>query len=344
MSGAVRLGIVGAGGIAGAYAAAIAESGDVELVAVADTNGAAAEKMAGAAGARAFASHRELIASGLCDAVVVSTPPSVHEEQVLDFIGRGIPVLCEKPFAVEGASARRMAEAACRHGVLVAMASKFRYVDDLHAARAMIAGGEIGELRLVDNVFTGVVPMTARWNAVKEISGGGVLIDNGTHSADVIRFVAGPIQSVSAVAGPRIQPLGVEDHVFAFLRTESGVLAKVETSWSIHKDRADFLGLHGTNGAIEIGWRGSRIRRAPTGPWETFGRGYDKVAAFRNQVEDFAAGVRGQPTSHLGTLDDAIASVDVISAGYASIKESGRWVAVKDVFTRPRLEVLEAVS
>jgi predicted dehydrogenase len=344
MSGVVRLGIVGAGAIAGAYAAAIGQSEHVCLTAVADTNPEAARRLAEPAGAREFSTHRELLASGLCDGVVIATPPSFHEEMVLDFVARGVPVLCEKPFAVEGSSARRMAEAASRHGVLVAMASKFRYVDDLHRARDMIAAGEIGDLRLVDNVFTGVVDMTARWNAVKEISGGGVLIDNGTHSADIIRFVAGPIESVSAVSGPRIQPLGVEDHVFAFLRTDSGVLAKVETSWSLHKDRPDFLGLHGTKGAIEIGWKGSRIRRAPMGPWESFGTGYDKVGAFLGQVEDFAAGVRGRPTAHLGTLDDAIASVDVISAGYASIKDSGRWVAVKDVFTRPRLEVLEAVS
>lgn len=344
MSAPLRLGIVGAGGIAGAYASAIAQDDSVRLVAVADTNPEAAAKLAGPAGASAFPSHEALLESGLCDGVIVSTPPVAHEAMVLDSLRQGVPVLCEKPFAIEGTSARRMADAARRQGVLVAMASKFRYVDDLHRAREMVAGGEIGDLRLIENVFTGVVDMTTRWNALKQISGGGVFIDNGTHSADIVRFVAGPIQSVAAVPGPRIQPLSVEDHVFASMRTDSGVLARVETSWSIHKDRFDYLGLYGAGGTIELGWKSSRIRRTPTGPWEAFGTGYDKVAAFVGQVADFAAAISGGRTRCLGTLDDAIASVDAISAGYASIADSGRWVAVREVFARPRLEVLEAVS
>lgn len=344
MSKVIRLGIVGAGAIANAYTAAIRESDGVTLTAVADTNTRAAASLAEPMGAAWFASHRSLLENGLCDAVIVSTPPATHEAIVLDFIEHDVPVLCEKPFAIEGSSARRMAELASRRGVMMAMASKFRYVCDLHRAQEMLAAGAIGDLRLIENVFTGVVDMTARWNAVKHISGGGVLIDNGTHSADIIRFIAGSVRSVSAVAGPRIQPVGVEDHVFVFARTESGVLAQFETSWSMHKDRANYLGLYGAGGAIELGWKGSRIRRTLSGPWESFGTGYHKVGAFKGQVADFAAGVRGDPTSCLGTLDDAIASVDVVSAGYASIMEGGRWVDVKDVFSRPRLEVLEAVS
>ena len=344
MKTSVRIGIVGAGAIAGAYAAAMKQCAGVQLVAVADTNIAAASSLALSSGAAAFESHQAMIDSGTCDGVLVSTPPSTHEAIVLDFIAAGVPVLCEKPFAIEGTSARRMADTARRRGVLVAMASKFRYVHDLHQARDMLAAGDIGELRQIENIFTGVVDMSGRWNSVKVISGGGVLIDNGTHCADIIRYVAGPVDRVSAVCGPRIQRLGVEDHVHAFVQTAAGVLARFETSWSMHKDRADYLGLYGTGGAIELGWKGSRLRRSPTGPWESFGSGYDKVAAFSGQISDFAAAITGGTPRHLGTLEDAIASVDVVSAGYASMTEAGRWVAVKDVATRPRLEVLEVVS
>ncbi|MGI9394696.1 MAG: Gfo/Idh/MocA family protein [Boseongicola sp.] len=344
MSGAVRLGIIGAGAIANAYAAAAKHSEGANLTAIADINLQAANNCAESAKAEKFNSHRELLESDLCDAVIVSTPPATHEAIVLDAVARGVPVLCEKPFAVEGASARRMAKAAREQNVLVAMASKFRYVDDLSSARDMVKDGAIGDLRLIENVFTGVVDMRERWNSQKEISGGGVLIDNGTHSVDIIRFLAGPIWSVSAINGPRIQPIEVEDHVFAFVRTEAGVLANLETSWSIHKDRAHFIELHGESGTIQLGWKKSRIRRTLTGPWEEFGSGYDKVAAFTGQVNEFVKGVRGNPTATLGTLADAIASVDAISAGYASICESGQWVTVEDVAARPRLELLTAVS
>lgn len=328
MSAPIRIGIVGAGAIAQAYAVAIGTCPDIRLTAVADTNVAAAAALAKDSDAAAFSSHLELADSGACDAVIVATPPATHETVVVDLIERDLPVLCEKPFAIDYASARRMVAAATEQGVLVSMASKFRYVADVQRARERIAAGEIGEIKLIENVFTGVVDMTGRWNAQAAISGGGVLIDNGTHSVDIVRFLAGPIRSVSAMKGPRIQPLDVEDHVFLFARTDSGALAKIETSWSLHKDRPDYFGIYGTEGAIELGWKGSRIRRPASGPWEAFGSGYDKVAAFANQVSDFASGVRGDATRYLATLDDVFSSVDVVSAGYTSIAEASRWIDV----------------
>ncbi len=340
----VRFGIVGAGAIAKAYSEALEQAEGVCLTAVADTMFDAAKSMADGHGAAAFASHRELALSGLCDAVIVSTPPATHEAVVLDLIEAGLPVLCEKPFAINGVSARRMASTAGEKGILISMASKFRYVDDVQIAREMVAAGEIGELKLIENVFTGVVDMTGRWNAQPEISGGGVLVDNGTHCVDIVRFFTGGIAAASAMVGPSLQDISVEDHVFMSLRTANGALAQIETSWSIHKDSSDYLALYGDEGVIEVGWKSSRIRRPLTGQWETFGTGYGKVQAFSNQVLDFAAGVRGEPTKSLATGRDILASVDVISAGYTSIAEGGRWVDVDGVATIDRVMPKSVVS
>ena len=344
MSDVVRFGIVGAGAIAEAYAEALEQSEGVCLSAVADTVTDAAERLASRSGATAFGSHETLAESGLCDAVIVATPPATHEAVVLDIIGQGLPVLCEKPFAINGVSARRMASAAREQGVLISMASKFRYVDDVQTAHELVTAGKIGEIKLIENVFTGVVDMTQRWNARADVSGGGVLVDNGTHSVDIVRFFAGNIAAVSARVGPRLQDIGVEDHVYLSARGDNDALAQVETSWSLHKDRSDYLAIYGTEGAIELGWKQSRMRRPLTGQWETFGTGYGKVAAFSGQVLDFAAGVRGEPTKSLPTIEDIIASVDVISAGYTSIAEDGRWVDVDGVATIDRVLPKRVVS
>ncbi|MFN0113461.1 MAG: Gfo/Idh/MocA family protein [Paracoccaceae bacterium] len=339
MSGPLRLGLVGAGAIARAYAQAIAETDAARLVAVADMNGIAAAAMAGANGAEAFASHEALAASGLCDAVLVTTPPVTHAGIVVDLVERGLPVLCEKPFSVDLASARRMARAAEANGVLLSMASKFRFSDDVIAARAMLAAGEIGTPMLIENVFTGVADMTKRWNSDPLVAGGGVLIDNGTHSVDIVRYLLGPITEVLAVAGPRMQAIAVEDSVTLFAHTAGGAQAQIETSWSYHKDRASFIGIHGTAGTIEVGWKGSRIRRGGT-LWEPFGTGYDKVASFRRQIEHFAATLRGEDKA-LPNLDDALASVAVIQAAYRSMTNGG-WAGVDPLEARP--PQLEAVG
>jgi predicted dehydrogenase len=326
MSERFRLGLVGAGAIARAYAAAIAGSTSARLVAVVDTNADAAEALAKEAGAAVFGSHLDLAEAGVCDAVLVTSPPATHAPIVIDLVSRGLPVLCEKPLSVDFDSARSMIRAAQEHDVLLSMASKFRFSDDVIAARNMIRAGEIGTPLMLENVFTGVVDMTSRWNSDPVVSGGGVLIDNGTHSADIIRFLLGPIAEVLAVATPPIQRMPVEDGVRLLARTTSGAQASVETSWSIHKDRSAFIEVYGTEGAIEVGWKGSRIRRKHGGAWEPFGGGYDKVASFARQIDHFVGVLQGQILELVGA-EDALASVAVIQATYQSMA-SGTWEKV----------------
>ena len=328
MSGGMRLGLVGAGAIARAYVAAIAELPAAHLVAVADTDRGAAEALADEAGARAFGSHRELADLGGCEAVIVATPPVTHAPIVIELVSRGLPVLCEKPLSVDLESAIRMTRAATENGVILSMASKFRFVDDIIRAQEMIAAGEIGAPMMLENVFTGVADMSGRWNTDPAVSGGGVLIDNGTHSVDIVRYLLGPIAEVLAVPGPRMQPVAVEDSVTLLARTLDGAQATIETSWSLHKDRSAFIAVYGTEGTIEVGWKRSRIRRGRAGPWEAFGTGYDKFAAFARQVDHFVAVLRGEDRT-LPDAHDALASVAVIQAAYRSMNR-GAWTPVDD--------------
>jgi predicted dehydrogenase len=338
MTAPFRLGLVGTGAIARAYAAAIAGRSVARLTAVADIDEDAVAAFARDTGAAAYPSHIALAQSGACDAVIVTTPPVTHAPIVIDLAARGLHVLCEKPLSVDVDSARRMARAADDNGVLLSMASKFRFAGDVIAAHAMVRAGRIGRPLMLENLFTGVADMSRRWNANARVSGGGVLIDNGTHSVDIIRHFLGPITEVFAAEGPRIQPITVEDSVVLLARTADGAQATAETAWSYHKDRAAFVAIQGSEGAIEIGWKGSRIR-ANGGQWEAFGTGYDKVASFAGQVDHFVGTIRGEARA-LPDAADALASVAVIQAAYRSI-QTGGWVAVEDMGgAKPRLEVV----
>jgi predicted dehydrogenase len=147
-------------------------------------------------GCESYRTYEDLLNGAGCDAVIVCTPPATHPEIALFFIERGIPVLCEKPLAIDVASALAICDAADRKGVVMAMASKFRYVDDVIRAKSLIASGVLGEILLFENAFTSKVDMSKRWNSDPAMSGGGVLIDNGTHSIDIARYLLEPVAEV----------------------------------------------------------------------------------------------------------------------------------------------------
>jgi predicted dehydrogenase len=322
----LRLGLVGAGGIAQSYVQVLGDLDDAVVVGVADPRPDAAQAAAATLGCASFSSAEALAQSAQLDGILLCTPPSTHVDLAEYFVSLGVPVLCEKPFAIKPGEARRLIADADAASVIVTMAAKFRYVDDVQRGRDIVDSGVLGEPILFENVFASRVSMAGRWNAEPEMSGGGVLIDNGTHSVDIARFFLGRISEVHAVEGRRVQRLEVEDTAQMFMRTEKDVLGTVDLSWSIDKTVDYFVRICCSEGTIELGWKFSRYRKAGAKDWTVFGPGYDKVSAMRAEVRNFARAVRGREAL-LITADDAIASVDVIAAAYRSITRR-EWVAV----------------
>ena len=324
----VRFALVGAGGIAQSYAQAFRGHPAAELVAVADTRPGAAEKLAEPFGARSYAAYEDVLTHGpAVDAVLICTPPNTHEPITAAFARRGVHVLCEKPFTVTAASARRMAATAAECGVLLTMASKFRFVADVARAKELIDAGAVGDVVLWENAFTGRVDMSGRWNSDPAAAGGGVLIDNGTHSVDLMRHFLGPLADVQAVEGKRVQGLRVEDTVRLFVRSACGIMGTVDLSWSLNKELDWFVTVYGTAGTLQVGWKQSRLKRAG-GDWEKFGDGYDKVGAFTAQLANFAGAIRGECKLAV-TPADAVASVDVVEAAYRSLRHPA-WTGVPE--------------
>lgn len=319
----VRFGIVGAGAIAQAYAQAFGHSSQVKLCAVADVRREAAEAFAAANNCAAFTSHEEMAEGIDLDAVVVCTPPVTHKEVCCDLVSRKLHVLCEKPLSIDSASALEILDAADLNGVVFTMASKFRYVADVTIAKAIVESGLIGEVVLFENVFTGRVDMSQRWNSDPAIAGGGVLIDNGTHSVDITRYFLGQLAEVQVMEGNRIQDLPVEDTVRMFVRSAAGVVGSIDLSWSVNKEQPYFIAIYGSAGTLLVGWRESKYRRANDKDWNVFGNGYDKVDAFVRQLENFAAAIQGR-AALVVTPTDALASVEVIEAAYRAMQQ-GDW-------------------
>ncbi len=332
MTAPVRLGVIGAGGIAKAYGEILGGAFPVPAVAagVADVREDAAQALAAPLGAPTFATAEALLEAraGELDAVVLCTPPNTHPALAATFAAAGVHVLCEKPLAVDRATAEAMVTTAAGHRTLLGMATKFRFCDDIRTVASYMADGRLGAIRLVENAFTSRVDMSNRWNADASISGGGVLVDNGTHSVDLLRFLLGPLAEVLAVETCRPSTLAVDDCVRVHVRAESGVDGAIDLAWSIDKSLSDFLHVYGTEGEARVGWRESAFRRYG-GDWENIGPGYGKHPAMGSALAQFCRAVQGVEALEVGASEGVIAA-QTIEATYESIRRGG-WVKLAEL-------------
>ena len=333
----LRFALIGAGRIGQSYVEAFRNTPNASLAAVCDIDAEAAGALAASAGCCAYSSYEQLAGpgSGDCgiDAVLVATPPVSHGAICIDFLKRGIPVLCEKPVSFSLETARLIRRTSREHRVPFTMASKFRYAEDVVKTRSIVDSGILGEIVLFENTFMSYVPMAKRWNSNRAVSGGGVFIDNGTHSVDIMRYFIGPLQSIHVVEGPAIQHLPVEETVHVTARATGGAIGRMDLSWSINKQSGDYIAIYGSEGTLRVGWQASFYRQSGNSHWIQFGNGYNKVQAFRDQIVNFSAAIQGQ-AQLLIDADDAIASVEVIQAGYQSLARDS-WTPIASEESAP---------
>ena len=323
---ALSFGLIGCGRIAQTYLEVLSSLPDCQLKAVADIRVNAVTSVAEQFDCESYTDYRKLAKENHLNAVLVCTPPDSHCEIATFFLEKGVHVLCEKPLAMNSHEAVIMTQKSKDTGQVLMMGSKFRYVDDLVKAKGVVESGILGEILLFENVFCGKVDMRRRWNSRREQSGGGVLIDNGSHSIDIARYLLGPITKVQAEEGKRIQSAEVEDTCRLYFRTSSEVMGAVDLSWSLSKEKDSYIDIYGSDGTLSIGWKSSQYRQIDKAPWVQFGNGYSKMSAFTNQVRNFIGAIQGSEPP-LINLEDGLSSVRVIQAAYASMTEN-KWVDV----------------
>jgi predicted dehydrogenase len=138
-----------------------------------------------------------------------------------------------------------------------------------------------------------------------------------------LRYFLGNLRDLQAVEGRRIQQLAVEDTVRVFVQNDAGVMGAADLSWSIDKEMETYIRIYGSEGTILVGWRESKFRRRREPAWETFGQGYDKIQAFRDQIDNFCSAIDGTADLVI-TGRDALASVEAVQTAYAAL-EKERW-------------------
>lgn len=205
--GTFRIAIIGAGGISGAHAGAVKNSGGrVAIAGVVDQNRDAADKLAAEHGARAFGSMGELLsalkrAEIALHGVVVCTPPSARIPLVEAALKAGLPVLSEKPLAHTLADAKKLFALSKKHGKVKSfVAYCHRFTPAVVAMKAHLNAGKIGTLIRFENAFACDLPgHKDKWFSDPKKAGGGAYLDMGSHSIDLFHFMVGASETKAAV-------------------------------------------------------------------------------------------------------------------------------------------------
>jgi len=190
----------------------------VELVVVADPDREQAARVAKAVGCEAVSDHKAVIEKGI-DAAVIAAPTHLHHPIALDVIGAGVHALVEKPIAPTVEEGRQIVAAARNRGVTLMVGHVERFNPAVQALKQAIAGEQILSIAI-----TRVGPFPPRMSNV------GVVIDLAVHDIDLIRWFT---ESDIIEVQPQLSSARAtrEDIALLQFRTESGVLAHINTNW-----------------------------------------------------------------------------------------------------------------
>jgi predicted dehydrogenase len=227
--------IIGAGGIGNIRARSISSSGLGRVSTVADVDPARARELAERFSASFTADWREAVSRPEIDAVVVSTPTKFHQEIAVEALLAGKHVLCEKPLARTTEEGRRMVEAARRAKRVLKTGFNYRQMAHTRKARELIEAGAIGPVYFLRCRYGhgGRPAYEQHWCADADLSGGGVLQEQGIHMVDLIRVFLGEPSRVLAETRRYFWPFHeVEDNCFCLFETPAGQLAQLHVSWT----------------------------------------------------------------------------------------------------------------
>jgi len=227
----VRVGVIGAGWIAGAHLATLRALAEVEVVAVCDVDEARAREAGGSA--PAYTDWSELIAREAPDALFVCTPPLAHRDVTVAALEQGIHVYLEKPIARGLEDARAIVDAAERSDAVCAVGYQWRAVDVLADLRDALQGQEVG---LLIGISTG--PTQTRPWFLDRSQGGGNLLERASHQIDLERAVGGEVVAVQAAASSVALGQGqgergdIDDAAALALQFSNGGLGAIQVAWT----------------------------------------------------------------------------------------------------------------
>lgn len=254
----MRWGILGTGGIAHAFAAALASRTRQRVVAVGSRTQERATEFAAEVGARGYGSYAALVADPEVDVVYVATPHSAHHDDALLALAAGKPVLVEKAFTRNAQEARAVASAAYAAGLFCAEAMWTRFLPGTDILRQLLEDGALGRVTTVFADHGQPLWPDGPQRLADPALAGGALLDLGIYPVSFASFALGGLVDVTATGW--LTPEGVDAEESLVVRGGNGGLGLLHATMAARTPT--LASVIGTDGRVDLG-----DPLAPRGRW-----------------------------------------------------------------------------
>ncbi len=245
----IHWGIIGLGKIARKFAEDLRHVPHATLAAVASTDLARAEQFASDFGVpAAFGSYEELFQAKPLDAVYIATPHASHASCTLLALAQGVPVLCEKPFAMNSEEVAQMVESARAKNVFLMEALWTRFLPATTFVLDAVTQGKIGKIKSIHADFGFVAPFVPERRAFNKELGGGSLLDIGIYPAYLAYLLLGMPAKIQATS--TWSPTGVDESTSMLFSYAGGEVAVLHSSFVTRTKTEAFI--YGEKGAIQM--------------------------------------------------------------------------------------------
>jgi predicted dehydrogenase len=239
--------------------------------------------------ARVWASLDDALTDSAVQAVYVATPVFLHAQQTIQSLRAGKHVLCEKPMGMNEAEARSMVQTAEDSGRTLGVAYYRRSYPKVQRARQLLDAGAIGKpvvAELTSHNWFDEQQSDRSWLIDPARAGGGPLYDIASHRIDMLNFLFGRPQRVSAQLSNAVHHYAVEDNATVMIEYAGGVRGLVDVRWH-SKVKRDECRIRGTEGEMEL--------TPLNGPELIYPGGRENLAPHANlhypMIENFVAAV-----------------------------------------------------
>ena len=251
----IKLGIIGLGYIGQIHLRHSLRLPNAEVTAVADVSKKALKKAKSAGVKKTFTNYEDLMKDSEIDAVIIALPTHLHLQCAKKAAESQKNIFLEKPMARNVEEAKEILAVSRKNSVKLMIGYPFRFDETFRNTKEKLVGGLFGDIENAEASYISSGPFFHRadgyspvpvpdWWFNKDLTGGGVLIDLGSHMINLLRWYFGEITDIKGYFGHRLN-LDIEDSAMCLAKFESGTVAAINVGW-FSQEYALKIDLHGT--------------------------------------------------------------------------------------------------